>query len=74
MGDFVILCVVVGSFFWFVGGWIFDCVGGIKVFFVLFVIVVLCMVGVSSLLFFLMVIVFLFVGMMGFGMGNGVVF
>ncbi|KJJ40397.1 major facilitator transporter [Bacillus subtilis] len=73
-GDFVTLCVAAGSFFRPVGGWISDRVGGTKVLSVLFVIVALCMAGVSSLPPLSMVIVLLFVGMMGLGMGNGAVF
>ncbi|WP_009966508.1 MFS transporter [Bacillus subtilis] len=48
-GDFVTLCVAAGSFFRPVGGLISDRVGGTKVLSVLFVIVALCMAGVSSL-------------------------
>ncbi|MBD1378951.1 MFS transporter [Metabacillus arenae] len=73
-GDFVTICVSAGSFFRPVGGYIADRVGGVRVLSTLFIIVAICMVGVSQLPPILLVTALLFVGMMCLGMGNGAVF
>ncbi|WP_077211272.1 nitrate/nitrite transporter [Bacillus dakarensis] len=73
-GDFVTLCVAAGSFFRPVGGMISDRIGGVKVLSGLFIMVAICMVGVSQLPPLLAMIPLLFVGMMCLGMGNGAVF
>jgi NNP family nitrate/nitrite transporter-like MFS transporter len=73
-GDFVTLCVIAGSLFRPVGGLIADKIGGIRVLFMLFIGVAICMFGVSLLPSLSIVIALLFIGMMCLGMGNGAVF
>lgn len=73
-GDFVTLCVAAGSFFRPVGGTISDRIGGVKVLSALFIMVAICMIGVSQLPPLMAMIPLLFVGMMCLGMGNGAVF
>lgn len=73
-GDFVTLCVAGGSIFRPVGGYIADRIGGIRMLSIVFLIVALCMVGVSQLPTVMVVLALLFVGMMSLGMGNGAVF
>lgn len=74
-GDFVTLCVIAGSFFRPVGGFIADKIGGVKLLMFLFVGFSLSMFGVSILLSsFSIVTIFLFLGMLFLGMGNGAVF
>lgn len=73
-GDFVTLCVIAGSFFRPVGGFIADKIGGVKLLLFLFVGVAISMFGVSVLSSFSAVTILLFLGMMFLGMGNGAVF
>ncbi|SHS82522.1 nitrate/nitrite transporter [Mycobacteroides abscessus subsp. abscessus] len=73
-GDFVTLCVAAGSFFRPVGGYIADKIGGVRLLTFLFIGVALTMLGVSQLPSIAFVTIFLFVGMMCLGMGNGAVF
>jgi NNP family nitrate/nitrite transporter-like MFS transporter len=73
-GDFVTLCVAAGSFFRPVGGWLADRFGGIRMLTFLFIGVSFCMFMVAQLPSLAFVTVFLFVGMMCLGMGNGAVF
>ncbi|WP_191559618.1 MFS transporter [Metabacillus idriensis] len=73
-GDFVTLCVIAGSFFRPVGGFIADKIGGVKLLMFLFVGVAISMLGVSALSSFTAVTVLLFLGMLFLGMGNGAVF
>jgi MFS transporter, NNP family, nitrate/nitrite transporter len=74
-GDFVTLCVIAGSFFRPVGGFIADKIGGVKLLMFLFVGFSISMFGVSILLSsFSIVTIFLFLGMLFLGMGNGAVF
>lgn len=73
-GDFVTLCVIAGSFFRPVGGFIADKIGGVKLLMFLFVGFSISMFGVSFLSSFSTVTIFLFLGMLFLGMGNGAVF
>lgn len=73
-GDFVTLCVLAGSFFRPVGGWIADKVGGVNVLRVLFLLIAALLGAVSLLLPLYLEFVFLFLVMMCYGLGNGAVF
>lgn len=73
-GDFVTLCVLAGSFFRPVGGWIADRLGGVVVLKLLLLLITLLLGTVSLLLPFFAELVFLFLLMACFGLGNGVVF
>lgn len=73
-GEFVTLCVIAGSFFRPVGGFIADKIGGIKLLMFLFIGLTLCMFGISFLYSFSTVTILLFIGMLFLGMGNGAVF
>ncbi|WP_090642719.1 NarK/NasA family nitrate transporter [Paenibacillus sp. UNC496MF] len=72
--DFTTLCVIAGSFFRPVGGWLADRIGGIRMLMLLYGIVALMMACISSLPGLPIILVLLFVGMMALGMGNGSVF
>ncbi|MDU4694355.1 MAG: nitrate/nitrite transporter [Paenibacillus sp.] len=72
--DFTTLCVIAGSFFRPVGGWLADKLGGVRMLLALYAGVALMMASVSSLPPLSVVTVLLFVGMMCLGMGNGSVF
>ncbi|MDQ6422234.1 nitrate/nitrite transporter [Paenibacillus sp. LHD-117] len=72
--DFTTLCVIAGSFFRPVGGWLSDRFGGVRMLFVLYGIVGIMLASVSSLPPLGMMIALLFVAMMALGMGNGAVF
>ncbi|MGO4498154.1 nitrate/nitrite transporter [Paenibacillus sp. 2RAB27] len=72
--DFTTLCVIGGSFFRPVGGWLADKIGGIRMLMVLYGVVGLMMAGISTLPALSLTTVMLFVAMMAFGMGNGSVF
>lgn len=73
-GEFVTLCVIAGSFFRPVGGFIADKIGGVKLLMFLFIGLTLCMFGISFLYSFSTVTILLFIGMLFLGMGNGAVF
>ncbi|UFJ39620.1 NarK/NasA family nitrate transporter [Brevibacillus humidisoli] len=73
-GDFVTLCVLAGSFFRPIGGWIADRLGGVRVLIVMFLLITLLLGTASLLLPFLAELVCLFLLMACFGLGNGVVF
>ncbi|MDR4926403.1 nitrate/nitrite transporter [Peribacillus simplex] len=73
-GEFVTLCVIAGSFFRPVGGFIADKIGGVKLLMFLFVGLTLCMFGISFLYSLSVVTILLFMGMLFLGMGNGAVF
>ena len=73
-GTFAAACVFAGSFFRPVGGYLADRFGGVRVLTVLYVWMGLMMTGVGFLPSLPVVTVMLFLGMMGFGMGNGAVF
>ncbi|MGG6309442.1 nitrate/nitrite transporter [Paenibacillus macerans] len=72
--DFTTLCVIAGSFFRPVGGWLADRVGGVRMLLFLYGGVAVMMALISSLPPLSVVTVLLFVGMMCLGMGNGSVF
>jgi NNP family nitrate/nitrite transporter-like MFS transporter len=72
--DFATICVIAGSFFRPVGGWLSDRFGGVRMLFVLYAIVGIMLASVSSLPSLGLMIVLLFVAMMALGMGNGAVF
>ncbi|MGN8768259.1 nitrate/nitrite transporter [Paenibacillus barengoltzii] len=72
--DFTTLCVIAGSFFRPVGGWLADRLGGVRMLLILYAGVALMMAFVSSLPPLSVVTILLFVGMMCLGMGNGSVF
>ncbi|MGE7760243.1 nitrate/nitrite transporter [Peribacillus sp. NPDC097895] len=73
-GEFVTLCVIAGSFFRPVGGFIADKIGGVKLLMFLFIGLTICMFGISFLYSFSTVTILLFIGMLFLGMGNGAVF
>ncbi|MGE1162690.1 nitrate/nitrite transporter [Peribacillus simplex] len=73
-GEFVTLCVIAGSFFRPVGGFIADKIGGVKLLMFLFVGLTICMFGISFLYSLTVVTILLFIGMLFLGMGNGAVF
>ncbi|MCD1258109.1 NarK/NasA family nitrate transporter [Paenibacillus athensensis] len=72
--DFTTLCVIAGSFFRPVGGWLADRIGGIRMLMVLYGVVGLMMAGISTLPALPLTTAMLFVAMMSLGMGNGSVF
>ncbi len=72
--NFTTLCVIAGSLFRPVGGWLADKVGGIRMLTILYTGIALMMAGVSSLPALGFTTAMLFVGMMCMGMGNGAVF
>jgi NNP family nitrate/nitrite transporter-like MFS transporter len=72
--DFTTLCVIGGSFFRPVGGWLADKIGGIRMLMVLYAVVALMMAGISTLPSIAFTTTMLFVAMMSLGMGNGSVF
>ncbi|MFE3974464.1 MULTISPECIES: nitrate/nitrite transporter [unclassified Peribacillus] len=73
-GEFVTLCVIAGSFFRPVGGFIADKIGGVKLLMFLFIGLTICMFGISFLFSLTFVTILLFIGMLFLGMGNGAVF
>src|SRR5690606_35712861 len=72
--DFTTICVIAGSFFRPVGGWLSDRYGGVRMLFILYGVVGIMLACVSALPPLAMMIVLLFVAMMSLGMGNGAVF
>lgn len=72
--DFTTICVIAGSFFRPVGGWLADKIGGIRMLMVLYAVVGIMLACVSALPSLSVITVLLFVGMMALGMGNGSVF
>lgn len=72
--DFTTLCVIGGSFFRPVGGWLADKLGGIRMLMGLYGVVALLMAGISTLPPLAVTTVLLFMAMMCLGMGNGSVF
>lgn len=72
--DFTTICVIAGSFFRPIGGWLADRIGGVRMLTMLYGIVAIMMAAVSSLPSLGLMTVLLFVGMMALGMGNGSVF
>lgn len=73
-GDFAAICVVAGSFFRPVGGWLADKLGGIRMLIFLFSVVCVMLTFMSTLPSLTLATVLLFLVMMCLGMGNGSVF
>ncbi|OYD07290.1 MFS transporter [Paludifilum halophilum] len=73
-GDFVTLCLLAGSFFRPVGGWVADKIGGVRVLQALFLAITVLFVIVSFLPPFALQTGTLFLVMMALGTGNGAVF
>ncbi len=72
--DFTTLCVIGGSFFRPIGGWLADKIGGIRMLMGLYGVVALLMAGISTLPPLAVTTALLFAAMMCLGMGNGSVF
>ncbi|MEW9700235.1 nitrate/nitrite transporter [Paenibacillus sp. SI8] len=72
--DFATICIIAGSFFRPVGGWLSDKMGGLRMLMTLYGVIGLMLAAVSSLPGLGMTTVLLFIGMMCMGMGNGAVF
>ncbi|MFC0212682.1 nitrate/nitrite transporter [Paenibacillus chartarius] len=72
--DFATICIIVGSFFRPLGGWLSDKLGGIRMLVVLYAVMALMLAGISTLPTLWLTTALLFVGMMCMGMGNGAVF
>jgi NNP family nitrate/nitrite transporter-like MFS transporter len=72
--DFTTICVIAGSLFRPIGGWLSDKIGGIKMLMFLYTGVAVALSIVSTLPSLLLLMPILFVGMMFLGMGNGAVF
>jgi len=72
--DFTTICVIAGSFFRPIGGWLADRIGGIRMLMCLYGGVAVMLAGVSSLPPLAVITVLLFAAMMCLGMGNGAVF
>lgn len=72
--DFTTICVIAGSFFRPVGGWLADKFGGIRMLIMLYSVVAIMMALLSSLPSLTVATALLFVAMMSLGMGNGSVF
>ncbi|WP_337101315.1 nitrate/nitrite transporter [Paenibacillus sp. YIM B09110] len=72
--DFTTICVIAGSFFRPVGGYLADRFGGTRMLTVLYAVAGLMLASISTIPPLPVVIVLLFVGMMSLGMGNGSVF
>ncbi|WP_372662761.1 nitrate/nitrite transporter [Cohnella sp.] len=72
--DFTTICVIAGSFFRPVGGWLADKLGGIRMLITLYAGVAILLAFISGLPPLGFVTVLLFIMMMLLGMGNGAVF
>ncbi len=72
--DFTTICVIGGSFFRPVGGWLADKVGGIRMLMGLYGVIAIMMAGISALPGIALTTSMLFIAMMCLGMGNGSVF
>lgn len=72
--DFTTLCVIAGSFFRPVGGWLSDRLGGVRMLMLLYSMVAVMMISISTLPTLGLATGLLFIGMMSLGMGNGAVF
>jgi NNP family nitrate/nitrite transporter-like MFS transporter len=72
--DFTTMCVIAGSFFRPVGGWLADKIGGVRMLMLLYTGVACLMAAISGLPALAPATVMLFFVMMMLGMGNGAVF
>lgn len=72
--DFTTICVIAGSFFRPIGGWLADKLGGIRMLIILYSVVCVMMALLSTLPTLTIATILLFVAMMSLGMGNGSVF
>lgn len=72
--DFTTLCVIAGSFFRPIGGWLADRLGGIRMLLMLYSGVAVMLACISTLPALSIITVLLFAMMMMLGMGNGAVF
>ncbi|MFC3342645.1 nitrate/nitrite transporter [Paenibacillus abyssi] len=72
--DFTTICVIAGSFFRPVGGWLADKIGGIRMLMMLYGGVAIMLASVATLPPLAVITPLLFIGMMCLGMGNGAVF
>ncbi len=72
--DFTTLCVIAGSFFRPVGGWLADKIGGIRMLMLLYAGAAVMLASISSIPPLGVVTALLFIGMMCLGAGNGSVF
>ncbi|MBW5447465.1 MFS transporter [Cohnella sp. CFH 77786] len=72
--NFTTICVIAGSFFRPLGGWLADKVGGIRMLLMLYGGVAIMMAAISTLPSLAVVTILLFAMMMMLGMGNGSVF
>lgn len=72
--DFTTICVIAGSFFRPIGGWLADRFGGVRMLLCLYTIIGFMFAAISFLPSLDKVIILLFIVMMSLGMGNGSVF
>lgn len=72
--DFATICIIAGSFFRPIGGWLSDKMGGIRMLMMLYAIIGIMLAFVSTLPALWLTTGLLFIAMMGMGMGNGAVF
>jgi NNP family nitrate/nitrite transporter-like MFS transporter len=73
-GTFATICVIAGSFLRPVGGYVADRIGGLRLLLALYLLVGICMLGLSSMTIFNVSICLLFITLGLLGMGNGAVF
>jgi MFS transporter, NNP family, nitrate/nitrite transporter len=73
-GTFATVCVIAGSFLRPVGGYLADRVGGMRMLLALYLLVAVCMLGLSTIPVFLASMALMFVTLGLLGMGNGAVF
>ncbi|SDD23932.1 MFS transporter, NNP family, nitrate/nitrite transporter [Paenibacillus sp. UNCCL117] len=72
--DFATICIIAGSLFRPIGGYLSDRMGGIKMLMLLYGVIGVMLAAVSMLPALWLTTALLFVAMMGMGMGNGAVF
>ncbi len=72
--DFATICIVAGSLFRPIGGWMSDKMGGIRMLITLYAVIGIMLAFVSTLPALWLTTGLLFIAMMAMGMGNGAVF